>query len=58
MLGFLLDAHISPRVATGVSVRRPSCLIQSLHTWRDGGYRTASDADVLSAAYDHGLTLE
>jgi len=57
MLRFLLDNHIPPAVAEGMRLRRPTCMIGSLSTWREGSFRTRADADILSAAHEEALTL-
>jgi hypothetical protein len=57
MLSLLTDAHLSPRVAEQVKVKRPEMAIQSLRTWHGGEFLQSEDAVILSAALGEGLTL-
>ncbi|GDX41207.1 hypothetical protein LBMAG21_14990 [Armatimonadota bacterium] len=57
MLAFLLDEHISPVVADQLRLKRPDIRIESLLRWRQGDLRGKSDALVLVAAQEEGLTL-
>jgi predicted nuclease of predicted toxin-antitoxin system len=57
MLAFLLDVHISPKVAEQIAAKRPDIPIQSLRSWREGKLREAEDAEILDAASEGGLTL-
>jgi hypothetical protein len=57
MLAFLLDIHISPKVAEQITTKRPDIPIQSLRSWRDGTLRKAEDTDILEAACEESLTL-
>jgi hypothetical protein len=57
MLRLLLDIHIKPVVATEVLRARPECPIASLLRWRDGVFRSATDAEILEAAHRDAMTL-
>lgn len=57
MLAFLLDAHISPKVAEQITAKRPEIPIQSLRSWREGKLRQAEDPEILEAARQENLTL-
>lgn len=57
MLRLLLDIHVKPAIAAQVLRIRPECPIVSLLHWHDGTYRTASDEEILRAAYDERLAL-
>src|ERR1700736_2511276 len=57
MLRYLLDEHISPRVATQISKRSPHIVIFSLQRWHDGAFLQMDDALLLHAAVQEGLTL-
>lgn len=45
----LTDEHIPPSLARGL--RRPGIDAVALRDWIDGNFRSASDAELLSAAY-------
>ena len=56
MLSFLTDAHISPRVAEQVKVKRPEVVIYSLQEWR-GGTLLKEDDVILAAAVQERLAF-
>ncbi len=56
-LRLLLDENVSPVVAAQIGRKRPDIPVLSLHSWRDGAFLSASDEEVVSAAYAEGLTL-
>jgi hypothetical protein len=57
MLRYLLDEHISPRVAVQVSRKCPEIVIVSLQVWHDGALLQADDDTLLRAAAQEGFTL-
>lgn len=57
MLRYLLDEHISPEVARGVSASRARIPIVSLAKWQGGGYLGVNDRVLLRAAAEHSFTL-
>lgn len=57
MLSFLLDAHVSPTVATQIQKRNPDIVICTLQQWQQGQYLQASDEIILDRASQHSLTL-
>src|SRR5579872_5351076 len=57
MLRLLLDIYIKPAVATEILRIRPECRIASLLRWHDGTFRTATDTEILEAAYREATTL-
>ena len=57
MLRFLLDEHIAPAVARGLSAGRLAPTAIALASWQDGSYLGASDDTVLRAAHTALLTL-
>jgi hypothetical protein len=57
VLRFLLDEHISQRVARQLTLTRPDIAIVSVHDWEGGAYLEALDDALLAAARQHGLTL-
>jgi hypothetical protein len=56
-LRLLLDEHISDVVAEQVRLRRSDIPIESVHTWRQGAFRSKHDPDLLRAAREEALTL-
>ena len=54
---FLLDENISQTVAVQVKRHRPSLLVESVHTWRNGVFEGQADKSLLQAACAEGLTL-
>ncbi len=56
-LHLLLDDNISPVVGEQIGAKRPDIPVTTIHTWRDGGFLSASDEDILAAAWAEGLTL-
>jgi hypothetical protein len=50
MLKFLLDEHISARVAAGLHRRIPSLQVLALAEWEDGGFLGQDDAACLTEA--------
>jgi hypothetical protein len=57
MHGLLLDENISPVITNQVSRRRPEINIQDILHWRGGALANQTDALVLQAATEDGLTL-
>ena len=57
MKGFLLDEHVSPRVARQLRSRRPPVSAVGLVEWEGGRHLGARDEDLLVAALDQGLVL-
>ncbi len=57
MLSFLTDAHISPRVAEQVKVKRPEIVIYSLQEWRGGALLEEDDDVILAAAVQERLAF-
>ena len=57
MLALLLDEQISPVVAEQLLARQPGIPIWSVHRWRQATLVGASDAALLGAAHEEGLTL-
>jgi hypothetical protein len=57
MLKLLLDEHVSPRVAEGLSRRERSLLVCSLSEWQGGRFVGVSDEELLKAATVERLTL-
>lgn len=56
-LAFLLDEHISPKVAEQIAIERPDIRIASVRVWRGGTFRGQTDATLLQVAREEGLTL-
>lgn len=56
-LAFLLDEHISPKVAEQIAAEHPDIRIASVRLWRGGTFRGQTDATLLRAAREEGLTL-
>lgn len=56
-LRLLLDENVSPVVSEQIGGKRPDIPVLSLHTWRDGALLSASDEEILGAAWAEGLTL-
>lgn len=56
-LAFLLDEHISPKVAEQITAEHPDIRIASVRLWRGGIFRGQTDATLLTAAREEGLTL-
>lgn len=56
-LALLLDENVSPVVAERTRAQRPDIRIESIYTWRDGAYVSASDDALLAAARADGLVL-
>lgn len=57
MLSYLLDEHLSPAVATGVTTRRPDIPIVALRDWQAGAFLGADDEFILAAARSDGRCL-
>lgn len=57
MLVFLLDEHISPRVAKELRARCGETVCVCLREWQDGALLGADDSTLLSEAAEAGLTL-
>ena len=57
MLKLLLDEHVSPRVADGLSGRHRAVQIHALVEWHNGRLLGQNDALCLREAAEHGLTL-
>jgi hypothetical protein len=57
VLRLLLDAHLSPEVASQLTNHRPEMEAAALRDWQGGTYREAPDDEVLAAAAASGWTL-
>jgi hypothetical protein len=57
MLKLLLDEHISPAVATGLTHRHRSLTVHFMAEWQDGLFLGQDDARCLERAGELGLTL-
>ena len=57
MLKLLLDEHISPAVATGLTRRHPSLAVHSMAGWEDGRLLGQDDSACLESAAEQRLTL-
>ena len=57
MLKLLLDEHISPDVAKGLSRRIPELVIWSMVEWEGGNFLGQDDSVCLQEALLQGLTL-
>ena len=55
MLHLLLDEHISPKVAAGLSAQRSELPVVALADWQGGQYLGVPDAVLLTAAHELGL---
>lgn len=57
MLSFLLDEHISPKVAEQLCQKCPDMKVHVLQTWEQGRYLQIADNLLLNLASQHDLTL-
>jgi len=57
MLAYLLDENISPVIAEQLKSKEPAITVFSMHRWRSGKFVGQTDARVLLAATQEGLTL-
>ena len=57
MLSLLLDENLSPEVARQIAAKRLDVQITSVHHWHEGHYKGQTDAAILVAAVQEGLTL-
>jgi hypothetical protein len=57
MLKLLLDEHISPKVATGLSRREREIVVRSMPEWEDGAFLGQEDSVCLQEAFIQKLTL-
>jgi hypothetical protein len=57
MLKLLLDEHVSPRVATGLSRRDRKLVVRSMPEWEGGNFLGQEDSACLQEAALQGLTL-
>jgi hypothetical protein len=57
VLRYLLDEHLSPAVAAGVTLRRPDIPIVSVREWHAGAFLGADDETILTAAHVDGRSL-
>jgi hypothetical protein len=57
MLKLLLDEHISPAVAAGLTRRHPSLAVHSMGGWEDGRFLGQDDSACLESAAEQRLTL-
>ncbi|NUQ01833.1 MAG: DUF5615 family PIN-like protein [Armatimonadetes bacterium] len=51
MLRYLLDEHLSPAVASGITTRRPDIPVVALRDWQAGAFLGAADETILAAAH-------
>lgn len=57
MLRFLLDQHVSTRVALQLNKRLRSLVAYDLSSWNEGRFYGAHDDEILTAAHQSSLTL-
>jgi Domain of unknown function (DUF5615) len=57
MLKFLLDEHVSPRVAEGLQRRKPAITAHAMADWKDGALLGLDDYSCLREAAAHRLTV-
>ncbi|MGD1895816.1 MAG: DUF5615 family PIN-like protein [Phormidesmis sp.] len=57
MLSFLLDEHISPKVAAQLQQKHHDIIVHTLQKWQQGQYLQASDETIINAASRQSLTL-
>lgn len=57
MLKLLLDEHISPDVAEGLSRRNRSLIVHHMAEWENGEFMGQEDFAILREAAEQGLTL-
>jgi hypothetical protein len=57
MLKLLLDEHISPKVAAGLSGRDPKIVVRSMPEWEHGAFLGQEDSVFLQEAFIQKLTL-
>ena len=57
MLNLLLDEHISPAVAKQLVARRKELCVLALARWLNGSFLSASDEEILAAAFQQHLSL-
>jgi hypothetical protein len=57
MLKLLLDEHISPDVANGLTLRNRSLIIRYMAGWENGSFLGQDDSACLELAAAQGLTL-
>ncbi|MGD1952358.1 MAG: DUF5615 family PIN-like protein [Leptolyngbyaceae cyanobacterium] len=57
MLSFLLDEHISPKVAEQLHLKCPDMTVYVLQTWEQGRYLQIADNLLLNLASQYSLTL-
>ena len=57
MLSFLLDEHISPKIAEQLRRKCPDITVYVLQIWEQGRYLQSADSLLLNLASQHSLTL-
>jgi hypothetical protein len=57
MLRFLLDEHLSPRIASQFREKCPKAQMESVLVWEGGRLRGLADEALLTEARERGLTL-
>jgi hypothetical protein len=57
MIKLLLDEHISPAVAKGLTRRQPSLVVHSMAGWEEGRFLGQDDSACLEHAAELELTL-
>jgi hypothetical protein len=57
LLAYLLDEHLSPRIAAELTARRPEIPVVAMRAWHGGAYLGADDPTILAAAHAESRAL-